>query len=105
MIQSTEGFHQASCCVNVTFDATYETCCGATVYENPTIEGPEGVMNNTSTHTRCCGDFSEPETLRPYDYFNSMCCCGQSTFSGEVEFCCDGVTYLRSDFGLDAFDN
>jgi len=121
MIQSTEGFHQASCCVNVTFDATYETCCGATVYENPTIEGPEGVMNNTSTHTRCCGDFSAPETLRPYDYFNSMCCggvvhdlgadsvvamscCGESTFSNEVEFCCDGITYLRADFGLDTFD-
>ena len=34
-----------------------------------------------------------------------MSCCGQSTFSGEVEFCCDGVTYARSDFGLDAFDN
>ena len=35
----------------------------------------------------------------------AMSCCGQSTFSGEIEFCCDGVTYLRSDFGLDAFDN
>jgi len=104
-----------SCCVNQTFDSSIQTCCGATVYENPLIETAEGVFNVSST-TRCCGDYSDLSSLRPYDYLYSLCCegftfdvgagsslqcCGATTFDPATSICCQGVIYNPSDYALE----
>nr|CAB3267540.1 galaxin [Phallusia mammillata] len=97
-----------SCCVNATFDSYVQTCCGGIVYDNPEIISTITGEIEVSHQTRCCGDFSNDQTLLPYDYATSTCCngnivdlggldpsliecCGGEVMNTEISTCCEGV--------------
>jgi len=121
-VWDNEGMFQPSCCVDEVFDAVTQTCCGSTVHENPLIANSEGIVNETSSHTRCCGNHALPDTLQPYDYFHSMCCggliynvgidgvealscCGNATYDSVFQFCCYDAVYKTADYLLEDGNN
>jgi len=109
-------FEWASCCGNLAYDAFTHTCCGLNVLENPEVPSLIEGEVEISHFTRCCGNHADQSTLKPFDYFQSLCCdeniidlgydrlavsqcCGGHTIDTNLEVCCGGNHSIEATYG------